>query len=86
MNAATTFDLNLASLNRSHLIVLKGDACRLARGVKGVRVLSGRAWVSYKGKDIVLTRNQEMRFDARREWAVVSGVAQAAVVLEVLYQ
>lgn len=86
MNPAISLDMGLVSRSRSHLIVLDNDACRLARNVRGVRVLSGVAWVSYKGKDYILGRHQEMRFDDRREWAVVSNARRSPVILEILYE
>lgn len=66
------------------LVLYPGETYRLARSCAGVRVLEGIAWVTFAGTDIILGREEGTRFDAGRDFAVVSPLGAAPLVFEVL--
>ncbi|HSD85723.1 MAG TPA: hypothetical protein VLG46_17805 [Anaerolineae bacterium] len=51
---------------------------------RGLRVRSGRAWVTLNGHDLVLKRGEEVALETRHDEAVVSSVGQAPLVIELL--
>jgi hypothetical protein len=50
----------------------------------GLRVLSGMAWITWKGEDIVLTLGQEIRFSPGGNQPVLSAVGQGTLTVEML--
>ena len=50
----------------------------------GIRVLSGVAWITRRGEDIVLDQGQEIRFSPRRDDPVISAVGWRELVVEML--
>ncbi len=60
-----------------------GDVYRVPRHVRRIRIVSGQAWVSFAGKDIVLSPGQHMAFTPHEDVALVSGIDRASLVFEV---
>jgi hypothetical protein len=66
-----------------HLALLEGDLIRLPRHVSSMTVLSGTAWVTYKGEDFVLGRGQSLSVGPRLcGAALVSPLGDSALFLE----
>ena len=65
------------------LVLYKGEVCRLPRACQGLRVLSGRAWVTVDGKDITLNRGEQMAFAAPKDFALVSAIQNTSLIVEV---
>jgi hypothetical protein len=65
------------------LVLLPGEALRIPRAHSTVRVLSGTAWLTSEGKDIILCNGQCLPVATLREPPVISGVGSAAVLFEV---
>ncbi|MCC6612538.1 MAG: hypothetical protein IT320_03610 [Anaerolineae bacterium] len=68
----------------TQLTLEAGEARRLNPLPPGIRILSGRAWLSWKGKDIVLNQGQEYRFQSGGDEPVISSVGQHKIVIEVV--
>jgi hypothetical protein len=67
------------------VMLVKREVCRVTADWQGLRVRSGRAWVSLKGSDLILSRGQEIPIDlAKKDVALVSAVGQAPLVMELL--
>jgi hypothetical protein len=66
------------------LVLYHGETHRLLRSCLGVRVIEGVAWVTFAGTDFILGRDEETRFQAARDFAVVSPLGATPLVLEVL--
>ncbi len=66
------------------VMLLKGEVQRVASNYRGLRVRSGRAWVTLRGQDLVLKRGDEIALEGRRESAVVSPLGQTPLILELL--
>ncbi len=68
----------------TQLTLVGGEARRLNPIPAGIRVLSGHAWVSWKGKDIVLNQGQEYRFQPGGDDPVISSMGRRTIVIEVV--
>ncbi|MGA2477942.1 MAG: hypothetical protein ABSG63_04240 [Spirochaetia bacterium] len=72
------------------IMLLPGEALRIPRGRATVRVLSGTAWLTLEGKDIILCTGQCVDCDEQcrsmaiaKEAPVISGLGSQAVLFEV---
>jgi hypothetical protein len=72
------------------IVLLPGEALRIPRARATVRVLSGTAWLTSEGKDIILCKGQCLTCDEQcqeavtpNEQPVISGVGSQAVLFEV---
>jgi hypothetical protein len=72
------------------IVLLPGEALRIPRARATVKVLSGTAWLTSDGKDIILCQGQCSDCDEQcqsmataREPSVISGVGSQAVLFEV---
>jgi hypothetical protein len=72
------------SWNRSlRLTLLRGEALRVPRGARRLRVLSGTAWVSLEGEDFVLERCESIPLAKRPgHEAVVSATGRDPLLFE----
>jgi hypothetical protein len=66
------------------LVLYRGEVYRLPRACRQMRVRSGAAWVSFDGQDLVLACGEEARLAPGKDFAVVSGVGRAPLILEIL--
>ena len=66
------------------VLLLTGEVRRLEPNYRGLRVRSGRAWVTLDGRDVVLKRCEEIALEPRHDAAVVSALGHALLVIELL--
>lgn len=66
------------------LAVYPDEVYRLPQAGERVRVISGRAWLSAQGKDVILGPREQITLTVSDEAALVSALHRAPVVLEVL--
>lgn len=66
------------------LALYPNEVYRLPQAGECVRVVSGRAWLSTQGRDVILGPRECVRLAVGDEVALVSSLHQAPVVLEVL--
>jgi hypothetical protein len=66
------------------MILLKGEVQRVESNYRGLRVRSGRAWVTLRGCDLVLKRGDEVALEGRHDGAVVSPLGHTPLVIELL--
>jgi hypothetical protein len=66
------------------LALYKNEVYRLPRAWREVRVLTGRAWLTSGGEDILLARGESAVSSSRRDTALVSALGQVPLVLELL--
>ncbi len=79
MNAQTP---NTNSLLR--VMLLPGEVQRVKSNYRGLRVRSGRAWVTLNGRDLVLKRGEEITLEMPHDAAVVSPLGHVPLVVELL--
>jgi hypothetical protein len=68
------------------LVLYRGDVYRFPPAGRGLRILKGRAWVSYAGEDIVLARGDEACLASSQGLALVSPVGRSPLILEIVEQ
>ena len=66
------------------VMLVKREAYRVTSGYRGLRVRAGRAWVTLNGRDHVLKRGQGIAIQAKKDFAVVSALGHAPLIIELL--
>ncbi len=66
------------------VMLMQCETYRVARGQRGLRVRTGQAWVTQNGRDLVLKRGDEIAVEAKHDFAVVSALGRAPLVIELL--
>jgi hypothetical protein len=61
----------------------KGEVYRLAPHCPTVWVVSGRAWATVAGEDIVVDRGETVSFNRRRDPVVITALGKNPLVLEI---
>ncbi len=68
----------------ARLTLERNDVHRLNPLPQGIRVLSGLAWITWKGEDIVLTPGQTMRVSPGGQHPVISALGPGSLTVEML--
>jgi len=68
----------------ARLTLMNREILRLNPLPAGIRVISGCVWVSWKGKDIVLTKGQEIKLSRGGDIPVVSAECRMALTFDIL--
>ena len=66
------------------IVLLRGEALRIPRASTTIHVLSGNAWLTSEGQDIILCNGQCLSVATPKEPPVISGIGSEAVLFEVL--
>lgn len=61
----------------------RGDVYRLPCAIRDMWVVSGRAWVTFDGKDIILNNGERASFKRGKDAVIVTSMGKAPLVLEV---
>lgn len=67
----------------SRWVLYKGEVCRLPPGCHNIKVLSGYAWVTTTGKDIMLAEAEEAPIIAT-EPVLISALRNTPLIFEIL--
>jgi hypothetical protein len=78
------FNGNLKPLIPSHFTLEKGDVIRVPATYKELRVLSGVAWITVAGQDIILTSGETASLESNTGSAILSALGKLPLTLEVL--
>ncbi len=70
--------------NMIRVMLMGRETYRVTADQRGLRVRSGRAWITLNGRDVVLKRGEEIALPAKRDSVVVSAAGRAPVVIELL--
>ncbi len=70
--------------NIMRVMLLGRETYRVAPNYRGLRVRSGRAWITLDGHDHVVKRGEEIVLQAKHDYAVVSAAGRGPVVIELL--
>ncbi len=65
------------------LVLLPGETLRLPGAQVRIRALSGTAWITRQGKDILLTAGEARELPAARDCTVISAIGTEARSFEV---
>jgi hypothetical protein len=64
------------------LILLRTEALRVPKSIKLLRVLSGTAWISMDGRDVIVLAGAAAETKGLKTPAVVSAAGTPAVIVE----
>jgi hypothetical protein len=73
-----------ATTDLMRVMLMKREVFRVGAGFRGLRVRSGRAWVTVGGRDLTLPRGQTVTLDSKSGPAVISSLGQSPLVFELL--
>jgi hypothetical protein len=66
------------------VILAKCEVQRVTTDWQGLRVRSGRAWISLNGRDLVLERGQTIAIESKKDFALVSPLGSMPLMIELL--
>jgi hypothetical protein len=75
-----------AATGGAQLALEPGEVHLLNPVPPGVRILSGTAWMTWKGEDIVLDQGQQIRFSSGGDKPMISPVGSQTLVVEMLHK
>ncbi len=75
--------MNDKASNMMRVVLMGRETYRVAAGPRGLRVRSGRAWITLNGCDHVLKRGEQIALQSKHDYAVVSPAGKRPVVIEV---
>lgn len=78
------FERNLKTLVPDRFTLEKGEAFRVPSGCRELHVLSGVAWITIAGEDIIVKSGEKTSLVSEREFAVLSPLGNVPLVLEIL--
>lgn len=68
----------------ARLVVFTGEVYRLPAECRGLRVIAGKAWITYGGRDIVLKRCERTMLERPDDLALLSALGASPLVVEAL--
>lgn len=83
-NFTNLFQGNLKSLVPVQFILEKGKVFRVPSACQQLHVLSGIAWLTVAGEDIILTAGEKVSLDSNQGFAILSVLGEVPLILEVL--
>jgi hypothetical protein len=81
---AIPFQGQLKSIIPHQFIFDKGEVFRVPSACKELYVLSGRAWVTHDGKDIILNSGERASLISNKDCTLVSALGKVPLSLEVM--
>lgn len=75
---------NLKSLSPAQFTIEKCEVFRVASICQEIHVLSGMAWLTVAGKDIILTAGEKVLLDSNQGIAILSALGDVPLFLEIL--
>jgi hypothetical protein len=85
MNVAisATAELALTSVDvNRRLILFKGEVVRI-RASQAVRVISGNAWITFKGQDILAAADENVTFERSSDFVVISPMGNSPLIVQI---
>lgn len=74
---------NLKNTVRYRLILNKGEVFRFS-ACREIYALSGIAWVTVAGKDIILNSQEKVLLSSQQDFAVISALGDVPLIVEIL--
>jgi hypothetical protein len=72
------------SLVAHQFTLKKGELFRVPSGSKELHVLSGKAWITVAGEDIILNSGEKASLASNQGFAILSALGNMPLILEVL--
>lgn len=65
-------------------ILQNGEVFRINHFYSEFQVLSGVAWVTIEGKDLILRSGEKLKFESKKAVAIISALGKQQLIVEVL--
>jgi hypothetical protein len=82
-NFNNQFEDNLKSQITVQFTLIKGEVFRIPSICKKIHVLSGSAWLTVAGEDIILTAGEKVSLGSNQDIALLSALGEMPLVLEI---
>jgi hypothetical protein len=82
-NLNSLFEDNLKSLVAVQFTLAKGEVLRIPSACQKVHVLSGMAWLTVAGEDIILTAGEKVALGSYQGIAILSALGEMPLLLEI---
>ncbi len=76
------FEANLKSVVSHHFTLHQGEVFRFPSACRELYVLSGVAWITVAGEDIILTSNETASLASNKDFAIISALGKVPLILE----
>ena len=76
------FEANLKSVASHHLTLHQGEVFRFPSACRELYVLSGVAWITVAGEDIILAPNETASLASNNDFAIISALGNIPLILE----
>lgn len=80
----TPFKGNFKSLTPDKFTLDKGEIFRIPSACKELRVLSGMAWLTHDGKDIILNSGERASLISNKDCTLLSALGNVPLSLEIM--
>lgn len=81
---SSLFKGNLKELVPDRLSLKTGDVFRVPSACREIHVLSGIAWITVAGKDIILKSGEKISLESKNDLAILSVLGKEPLILDVL--
>ncbi len=78
------FKRNFKNLAPDHFTLENGEVFQVPSACSEVRVLSGVAWITVAGQDLILTSGEKALVASQKDRAILSGLGNLPLIVEVL--
>lgn len=78
------FKRNLKGLVPYHFTLANGEVFQVPSACSEVRVLSGVAWITVAGQDLILTSGEKALVASKKGGAILSALGNLPLIVEVL--
>lgn len=82
-NFNNSFEGNLKSLVTAQFTLTKNEVFRIPSACQKVHVLSGMAWLTVAGEDIILTAGEKVSLGSYQDIAILSALGEVPLLLEI---
>jgi len=82
-NFNNSFEGNLKSLATSQFTLTKGEVFRIPSACQRVHILSGIAWLTVTGEDIIVMAGENVSLGSYQGIAILSALGEVPLLLEI---
>jgi len=67
----------------ARMVLYKGELFHLAKANQKIQILSGCAWLTLAGQDIILPRGEKISLGPAKDFALISALGQSPLIFEI---
>lgn len=67
----------------ARMVLYKGELYHLPKANQRIQIVSGCAWLTLAGQDIILPRGEKISVDPAKDFALISALGQTPLIFEI---